>query len=617
MLRRSLLLAAVAGALATVPGRADAAGAWVASSPTFSPIEQRVAIAANPGRTTSWTSLRFAEGGGKLGIIVPAPPGSSLDISSDAWFEALEVATAPRLFPPASVDPFCPGKSGSPDVFQLDGQVAHAASLAPQDVALLDDPGKVQAWAAQSGLLVPQAVAAALDNAGGVRFIGVRFDLPAGAGVTPTLRVVTPGGAPRLPLALTPARGEDLRVTTWIFGPNRADLIGATEVTVAPSTIAWNAKTSASDYDDRRASALASDPARFLVEAASHEALSDTMTIAKGSATIDSVVSTFFERAAAYGDGNFDAATCIAAAEQALASTLPVSTSCPQASLGVVAPAPSCTESTGANQTNPAALRCGPGADDLAIALEGLTPKNAWITRQSLVIPSSGLGLDWPIGFTAGAKASPVIACGTVDYEECDSDGGVPDGGMSSSSSSSSSGHPSSSGGVIHDYGPDPGGGVDVEIDWWDDIDTSVELGCSCTGPDTYEPPDYSTDDGCSSDSSSDSSGCDGDGVDTESCSSGSGDTESCSGDGAGDSCSSGGSGDSCSGGGGDTCSGGGSSGCSGGDITKCSTSGTHRTRGPRFSILLVCALAVLAPLRRRGRKARDAERAARRAALR
>ena len=72
----------------------------------------RVAVAAGPSRTTLWTSLRFTAAGGKMGIVVPAPPGTSLDISSDAWFEALEVATAPRVFPPGGSSFYCPGRSG-------------------------------------------------------------------------------------------------------------------------------------------------------------------------------------------------------------------------------------------------------------------------------------------------------------------------------------------------------------------------------------------------------------------------------------------------------------------------------------------------------------------------
>lgn len=605
-------LAAILGAtLLTLHGSpAHAAGAWM-SSEAITPAEQRVAIAVGPQRVTLWTSLRFTASGGRVAIVVPAPPGSALDISSDAWFEALEVATAPRIFPPANADPFCPGKSGSPNIFQLDGQVGHTASLTPKSVTLLDDASQIAGWAAQSSITVPASIAAALGKLTGVRFLAVAFDAPNGAGLTPTLRVSMPSTPPMLPLALTRAVGEDLRVTAWSIGPGRGDLIGATEVLVTPTSLQWNAKEGSSDYDDQRASVLAADPARFLVEASSHAALSQSIAIAAGTASIDSVVSTYFERAAAYGDGSFDSAACLALAEPALESSKVVAATCPQAGLGTVPPASTCTESPTASELDPSKLRCGPGADDLAVALSGVTPANAWITRQTLMIPSGGAGLDWPVGFASGATTSPVLTASSVGYDQCDADGGAPDGGSSSSSSSSSSGH-GSSGGHIVDYGEDPGGGyVEVDLDAFADITEAVyEAGCSCSGPDMstdYEPTyagddcsgdTYSSADSCSGDASGDS--CTGDGVDTEGCDS----------SGAGDSCDSSGGGDACSGADfGDSCdAGGGGGSCDFGDCTTART----RKRGPRFSILLVCALAVIAPLRRRGRKDRDAERAAR-----
>jgi hypothetical protein len=629
MLRRGLLAAAIAGLLGTVSARAAAAEAWITNA-TIKPVEQRVAIAATPGRTTVWTSLRFDAAAGRTAIIVPAPPGSALDISSDAWFEALEVATAPRIFPPANVDPFCPGKSGPADVFQLDGQVGHVTSLAPLTLAVLDDVPKLASWTQQQGITLPPSTASTLSLLGDVRFVTVVFDTPAGTWLTPTLRVAMPGEPPWLPLALTQAGTSDLAVTVWAFGPGRADLIGATEVLVPPATVTWNAKDETTDYEDKKSAVLASEATRFLIEASSHNALGQTMSIGSGTATIDSVVSTFFERAAAYGDGNFDASACLALAEPALETAKQVAPSCPHAGLGVIDPASTCTESPTASQIDPANLRCGAGADDLAVALSGLTASTAVVTRAGMVIPANGAGLNWPLGFAAGPAVSPLIHAGTVDTSTCDNDGGSSSSSSSSSSassghgsSSSSSGHPSTSSGVIfHDTDPDTGVEIDIDLEDVFDAATNPDGTCSCGGTGTASGDSCSSDTSGSSSCSSDTSASA-----SDACSNSSGDSSSCSGDGSGsdscssssgsgDSCSSGSSGESCSGGGGgESCSGGGGSGCSGGgDSFKCTTAG-HRPRAPRFSILLVAGLAVLAPLRRAGRKRRDAERAARRAA--
>ena len=613
MARRRWVAAAILGMLAADVGRAEAAGAWL-SSAALTPTEQRVAIAVGPSRTTLWTSLRFDATGGAMAIIVPAPPGASLDLSSDAWFEALEVATAPRLFPPPGGDPFCPGKSGSPNLFQLDGPISHTASLTPQEITVLADASALAGWTAQAGFAVSTSLQTALAKLTGARFVAVRFNAPTGAGVTPTLRVAMPSAPPLLPLALTRAGGEDLRVTAWIIGPGRADLIGATEVLVAPSALAWKAKEGDTTYEDQRASALASDPTRFLVEAAGHPALGQTLSIADGTASVDSVVTTFFERAAAYGDGDFNASPCIAFADNALVSTAPVAASCPHAALGVLPPAAPCTEAPGAGEIDPKKLRCGPGADDLAVALSGLTPASTWVTRQSLVLPAGAPGTDWFLGFTSGPAQSPVLYATSVDASGCP-DGGAPQGGTTSSNASSSGFFTTSSGsGIISTGVGNPAGGSGAGVggssgsgDGSGSVAPAVaDAACTCAGAGTQAAADA-----CSSDSSS-SSGCNSGTSGSDACSGSSSDSSACSGSSDSSACSGSSSSSACSGSSDSSACSGSSSGsaCSGADFGKCSMTGTHRPRGPRFSILALAAFALLAPLRRRGRKRRGGPRA-------
>jgi hypothetical protein len=556
-----------------------------------------------------WTSLRFNATGGTMAIIVPAPPGTSLDFSSDAWFEALEVATAPRVFPPPDVSPYCSGESGPASVFEIDGQVNHTASLAPEDVAVLADVPAVSAWAAGGGLVIPAQLVTALDALQGMSFVAVRFAAPAGPGVTPTLRLAMSGVSPVLPLALTQAGGSDLRVTAWMIGQGEAGLVDGVPVAISPSSIAWNAAAQATNYGDLGSAALDSGPDTFLVEAASHDALVQNVSIAQGTAFIDGVVTTFFDRAAAYGDGAFDASSCISAATPALESSAVVAAVCPRAALGVIAPAPTCTESTAPGQIDPQVLLCGSGADDLALALSGLTPALTWVTRQSLLIPASSHGADAPLDFLSAAPVSPLVYAATVDVSGC-GDAGTMTGSSSSSGSGSSSGTSSgssmstssgmsSSGHTSPSFevGSFPGVAGDVVDAIPDDVN------CSCSGPgattDEDDADTSSSGDSCSSGGDSGSDGGSGD-----SCSSGG---DSGSDGGSGDSCSSGSGSDdsssSCSGdsgGGGDSCSGDG-----GGSDFNCSTAGRRRVHGPKLSILLMMAIAVIAPLRRRGRRTR------------
>ncbi len=109
---RGLLAAGASVAALAWPRPADAAGAWLASA-DLEPVEQRLAVALAPGRTTVWTSLRFVAPAGPVAFVLPVPAGASVDRSSDAWLEALDLATAPRVFPPPHASPACPGVGNS------------------------------------------------------------------------------------------------------------------------------------------------------------------------------------------------------------------------------------------------------------------------------------------------------------------------------------------------------------------------------------------------------------------------------------------------------------------------------------------------------------------------
>jgi hypothetical protein len=608
MLRRVFAATSLVCVMVSLSEHARAAGAWVPSGAAFQPIEQRVAVAVGPSRTTVWTSLRFESATGPVGIVVPAPPGASLDFSSDAWFEALEVATAPRIFPPAGISPHCPGKSGPENVFEVAGGVGHTASLKVDDIAVLDDTAAVATWAKQGGLLLSPAVEASLKALSGVRFVGVRFQGLGGPAVTPTLRIAMPG-APPLPLSLTRAAGEDLRVTAWLIGDGRAHLFGTTPVTVSSESLTWDAKAQKSDYEDERSLALSAAGADgAILECASHDALSLNLSIAEGTASIDGLVTTFFERAAAYGDAAADPSSCVVQAAVALGSNALVSASCARADLGVVDGGAKCVEDPAPGEIDPAKLRCGGASDDLAVALSGLVPAGAWLNRQALQIPAGKVGESFALSFFNGASVSPVRASSGIDVGDCsDHGGGSSGGGMSSGSGAGSSAGsgagPISSGGATGSGAGQSGGSGSDEGSYeeYDESYTTVETSCgySSEPPETYDDTGDSCDSSETGGDSCDSSETGGDSCDSsetggDSCDAGEGEDACSSGSYDGDTCDSGSSEDvSCDSGGGEDCA--------------ISGKSAHKRRAPRLSPIVLGALALLAPLRRRGR--RDARR--------
>jgi len=540
MLQRLASVLVSSAVLATATS-AHAFGGWMAQALSY-PVEQRVAVAVTPTRTTVWTSVRFDGSASPAALVLPVPPGFAAAVASDAWFEALEASTAPRIFPPSASTAFCPPMVGFGVPFDTAGHLDHVQSAVLVASALLPDLPSVTSWAQAQQLVMPPALAQSLGQLTGVQFLVVRFDPSGGEGVSPTIRITTPGATPTLPLALTAAPVADVLVTSWLLGGGTGQLTGASASQVLDTDLFWNAETQASNYLRERRE-LADSPADAFLEASTHDGLVADTAVAGEQVSIDGFLQTYFERAVAYAGAQVDPGACVALATPVFASSSIVAPSCPRATLGLAsAPAP-CTESVPAGTLDPAVLRCGPVVDDLAVALSGMAPSATWLTRQSLVIRSGAQGASWPLTFAAQTPVVPAWTATSVDVSNCPP---VPPGGSSSGAGGSiGSGSPGS--------GTASGGSVDVG-DVGDVASGVADSADSCDSSDTGSS-------GCSGDSGGDSGG----------------------------GCSGGGDAGSCSG---------------GGDIGSFDCA-IGRVRAPRLSVLMMAALALLAPLRRRGRAAR------------
>ena len=613
MMTKRLALCVAACALLAGGSSARASTALVGN---VKATELRVAF-ADAAWSTVWTSLRVEEAG-PFALVVPLPDGAYVDQSSDAWFEALEVATATRVLPPEGLNPYCPGKDGPADPFDVAGSTGHTESLAPETIALADDAAAVATWAQGQGLTLDGALETALGSAGAKRFLCVRFTSPGGAVTTPTLRVSAPQGLPTLPFSITRASAAPLRVSAWFVGEGRGDLGGTTAVPVPGSEVTWNAKTQTSDAVAARDALLSAQPDGVTLESTAHDAFATSVLFANDSASIDPVVVTYFQRAAAYGNAPSGAAACIAAAKPLFATAGAVSPTCPRGDLA--APPAACTPAApGPGELDAAKLACGPGADDLAIALSGAASKTARLTRRTFVIAQGASGKDRTVTFGAGAAVQPVLEAGSVDVSDCFASGGSGGGGMGGSGGStgtttSTSTTPTTGGqgqggsgagtsgngnGAYGGSPPGHGGWPGEGATAGDPYAYVDPIGCACNG--TVDTTDTTaTADSCdgsspTSDPASDS--CSGDSAGTTA-------SDACSGDSAGtasDACS----GDS-AGTASDACSG-----DSAGTASDCAI--THRPAGrrtaaPRLSLLTLAAIALVLPLRRRGtRKKRQA----------
>lgn len=394
---------ATLGALVLTPTASRATGAVVAPKTAADPstVDVAIAVAVTPYGTTRWTRLTV---GGVQNVmwLVPARPGAALDWASDSWLTSLEEATTPRVAAP-SVFPPC----GMP--IKADKVAAWGATGAkrfPRAVVVHRTASDARAHVAARGFGMSSDVAAKLDAvyANGSSLVSLELDGGGGAIVsTPTLRISDDGGAV-VPLALTGSTQSIVRVTATVLGEGPATLAGASDLT--SSSLRWNIKSS--DYEETRsATLLAGGGAAWVREAAAHDVMFAGATVPQGTA-IEPLVSEYFKSASGQASPQ-----CDAAAKNAASAAGVVGRACAQGALARVAGGVNCTPESGA--IDPSAFSCGPGVDDLALALAGISPANAFVSRFTGVVSKDGFGMD--VAISSGAPQSPVVTAGS--YAPC------------------------------------------------------------------------------------------------------------------------------------------------------------------------------------------------------
>src|SRR5882672_3176272 len=127
----------------------------------------RMAFAVSDNRTVLWDQIQYAGNPIDFGWVLPVAPGATIELSNDAWFEALEGATSARVTAPALK---CVSGSGSGCFRSSDGSssggissepgfgnggvvVFHQESLGPYETVTLraTDSGALRTWLESHG----------------------------------------------------------------------------------------------------------------------------------------------------------------------------------------------------------------------------------------------------------------------------------------------------------------------------------------------------------------------------------------------------------------------------------------------------------------------------------
>ncbi|MGH7296029.1 MAG: DUF2330 domain-containing protein, partial [Polyangiaceae bacterium] len=156
-----VMAAALASTVLAGPARARAMGAIVTRPGGSSSTTQvRLAVSSTGTRTSRWASIGVHGDGAPFAWVIPVKPDAFVDLASDAWLEALEDATTPRVVPPDSSPPCGPGG------VELEGSLSHLVTTAPDAAGIVPDAATLGVVLAQWGLALPDDLAPLVGQAG-------------------------------------------------------------------------------------------------------------------------------------------------------------------------------------------------------------------------------------------------------------------------------------------------------------------------------------------------------------------------------------------------------------------------------------------------------------------
>jgi hypothetical protein len=422
-------------------------------------VTLRFAVAASEGQgapSARWASVTVQGSATAFAWIVPARPGALLQLSPDAWLEALEASTAPRVVPP-DVAPPC-GFSGGVEV---EGSFTPTVTSAPGAVVVAADRPTLDAALASWGLSVTPELSPAIDAvfASGSDLVAMLFADASGTVVTRTLRVVD-DAPPDVPLSLLAAGANAVQVTAFALSGSSTAFGAQPDLTIDPTAILWR-DDGTSTYASARDAMLEANPGRWLLETSGSSLVSSPTPLPDG-ATVPSLTAAYDSLAASGGDAG--------------------------------------------------------SSDDLAVALgsgdAGI--ENGWLARGRTVIPAVALGQDAALTSGSFEAIGPVLtAAGYAQTCEASTPPPPPKQVGSSGGSGTPSGQGTSSGAAVNLGASAATVAADSTDGCGGDSSDSGD-GCGGDSSSSSDGTDSSSSDssgGCSgsSDSSSDSgSGCSG-----------------------------------------------------------------------------------------------------------
>lgn len=375
-------MALVAGAPLLTSATARANGGVLSPESATAPPSQldvSSAVAVTPFGSTRWARITVA-GVPKAMWLVPARPGAALDWSSEAWLDALDDASAPRILPPSS-DFKCSFPT-SEDRVATFGSIGTLRSTTGTTVLATEAAARAHASARGFAIDPKQSEQLGKVYASGFQLVAFELDVPnLSTTSTPTLRVSDDGPA-ALPLALTGGTNARTRITAFVTAPDPTMVAGGHDID--PRVVTWSAAKS--DYGTYRTTTLATERGAFWLRESS-----DRVFFRSAGGNAPSVIERYFKQP-----------ECRNAALAAAQRPGVVRRVCPAGEVATV-PGPACAAGGGEVDATP--FVCG-ADDDLALALAGAAADRLTVSRFAGMIMERTMGADVAIAKSASLSGA-------------------------------------------------------------------------------------------------------------------------------------------------------------------------------------------------------------------
>jgi len=396
-----------------------------------------MALSISAQQTVLWDQVQYSGSPAEFAWVLPVKPGAYLEVANDAWFEALEAATFTQVTPPALACDRPPGFGCGPATMALPTTgafacsadevgaeggdpppaeepdpvtVLHEGSVGPYETVTLstEEPDALPTWLTDNGYAIADDVAPILEDYAldGFDFIALRLAPEQGVQQMKPVRVVMPGAVASLPLRMVAAgTGARTRLTLYVIGEGRWQTANFPAATIPIDQLQWDFSAERSNYGQLLNAALLAQGGRTWVttyarQGALFSPLFNPVTGGPAQYLVDGyqvqTVADVYARSA-WRNGEADGIGNCQAAFQTYATS----------DQEVVAP---CVEGEPCDIPSGfidgEELDCG-GADDVAVALTGMRPRDVWITRLDADLPREALADDLVI--EAESTRQPVL----------------------------------------------------------------------------------------------------------------------------------------------------------------------------------------------------------------